>query len=155
VEVGEYDRAGDTFGLWRGDVLADFADTPFARHRAGAAGRAAAGCVRDRIAADLARARHAAIVPKLDQLIAAHPYRENLRGLYMLALYRAGRQAEALRAFQETRRILSEELGVDPSPRPDTVHQQILSNAPELDNSPGDASRSGGRGPRGTAQFCL
>jgi DNA-binding SARP family transcriptional activator len=140
LEVDEADRAGDALGralgLWRGDVLADFPDAPFARAERARLDELRLGALEDRIAADLARRRHAAIVAELDQLVAAHPYRESLRGLQMLALYRCGRQAEALRAYHETRRLLSKELGIDPSPRLDSLHQQILGHAPELDEAP-------------------
>ncbi len=136
LEAGVADRAGDTLGqalgLWRGPVLADFPDAPFAREERARLDGLRLGACEDRIGADLARGRHATVVAELDQLVAAHPYRENLRGLHMLALYRSGRQAEALGAFQETRRILNEELGVDPSPQLESLHQQILQHAPEI-----------------------
>jgi hypothetical protein len=91
------------------------------------------GAFEDRIAAGLGLGRHASVVTELDRLIGANPYREGLHGLRMLALYRAGRQAEALDAYQRTRRMLDEELGVAPGPQLETLHRQILHHAPELD----------------------
>src|SRR5437763_580887 len=68
-----------------------------------------------RVDADLALGRHAALVAELDALAAEHPLRERLRGQVMLALYRSGRQAEALAAYQTARRVLVDELGIEPS----------------------------------------
>ena len=73
------------------------------------------GALEERIDADLALGRHAALVPELDALVAEHPYRERLRAQLMLALYQSGRQAEALEAYQTGRRVLSEQLGLEPS----------------------------------------
>jgi DNA-binding SARP family transcriptional activator len=140
LEAGEPDRAADTLGqalaLWRGDVLADFPDAPFARAERARLNELRLGALEDRVAAGLARGHHATLIPELDHLVGAHPYRESLHGLRMLALYRSGRQADALRAYQETRRMLSEELGIDPGPQLDMLHQQILSHAPQLDRAP-------------------
>ena len=87
----------------------------------------------DRATADLALGRHREIAAELDALSREHPYREGLRAQHMLALYRSGRQAEALRAFQWTREVLVEELGIEPSPSLRQLEEQILVQDPALD----------------------
>jgi DNA-binding SARP family transcriptional activator/basic membrane lipoprotein Med (substrate-binding protein (PBP1-ABC) superfamily) len=87
----------------------------------------------DRVAADLGAGRHREVAAELDALSREHPYREGLRALHMLALYRSGRQAEALRAFQQTRAVLVDELGIEPSPQLRQLEEQILVQDPALD----------------------
>jgi DNA-binding SARP family transcriptional activator len=157
LEDGRPDRADDALGralaLWRGPVLADFLDAPFTRAERTRLDELRLGAFEDRIAAGLALGRHAAVVTELDRLIGAHPYRESLHGLRMLALYRAGRQAEALDAYQRTRRMLDEELGIEPGPELSTLQRQILNHAPELDRpaavrpEPVPVERGDGAGP--------
>ena len=86
-----------------------------------------------RATARLAMGEHAVVVADLERLTREHPYREELRWLQMLALYRCGRQADALRAFQAIRTVLAEEVGIDPSPRLRRLEEQILLQDPELD----------------------
>ena len=135
LEVDEPARADETLAralaLWRGDVLADLPE--IARGERARLEELRLGALEDRIAAGLALGRHAAAVAELDRLVANHPYRESLHGLRMLALYRSGRQAEALRGYRETRDLLGDELGIDPSPELELLHQRILGHAPELD----------------------
>jgi DNA-binding beta-propeller fold protein YncE len=86
----------------------------------------------DRIDADLASGQDAALVSELAALTASHPFRERLRGQLMLALYRSGRQAEALERYRDTRRLLDEELGITPGPELQKLHEAILRQAPEV-----------------------
>ena len=102
----------------------------------------------DRAGAELALGRHREIVEELDALSGKHPYREGLRAQHMLALYRSGRQAEALRAFQRTRAALVEDLGLEPSPLLRQLEEQILVQDPALDlASAADGESSDPRGP--------
>ena len=87
----------------------------------------------DRVGAELVLGRHREIAAELDALCHEHPYREGLRAQHMLALYRSGRQAEALRAFQRTPAVLVEQLGIEPSPMLRQLEEQILVQDPALD----------------------
>ena len=86
-----------------------------------------------RIEADLAERRDAELVAELQQLVAAHPLRERLRAQLMLALYRAGRQADALAVYRDTRSFLADELGLEPGEELRRLQQQMLDQSPELD----------------------
>ena len=101
-------------GLWRGPALADFAYEPFAQSEVVRLEEARVGALEDRIDADLACAMHAALVGELEGLVLEHPLRERLHAQLMLALYRSGRQAEALGAYQRARDWLTDELGLEP-----------------------------------------
>ncbi|XVQ09152.1 BTAD domain-containing putative transcriptional regulator [Spirillospora sp. CA-255316] len=112
---------------WRGPALDGFADAPFASARAARLEELRAAAVEDRVDAELAAGAPAApLVPELEALAAAHPLRERVRALLMRALYGAGRQADALRVYEETRRALADGLGVDPSPELASAHLAIL-----------------------------
>ena len=91
------------------------------------------GALEDRIAADLALGRHAETVAELESLVAEHPYRERLHGQLMLALYRAGRQADALAAYRRARELLVDELGLDPGRELRELEAAILAPSPSLD----------------------
>jgi YVTN family beta-propeller protein len=118
LESGDPDRAAGVLreaeSLWRGHPLADLEFEPFARLEVERLEELRLTAVEERIEAELELGRHAALVPELETLAAKHPLRERVRGQLMLALYRSGRQADALRVYQETRRQLVEELGVEP-----------------------------------------
>jgi len=101
-------------GLWRGPALAEFSE-PFAAAEAAHLEELRLLALEDRIDADLALGRHADVVGELQSLVAAHPLRERPRNRLMLALYRAGRHAEALATYQELRVVLRDELGIEPS----------------------------------------
>jgi predicted ATPase/DNA-binding SARP family transcriptional activator len=116
----------EALALWRGTVLADVGDTPFAPAEQGRLEELHLVALEERIAADLALARHAELVPELERLVAAHPFRERLRREHMLALYRSGRQADALEAFQQARRTLVDELGLEPGPELQELERAVL-----------------------------
>ncbi|WP_370949886.1 BTAD domain-containing putative transcriptional regulator [Amycolatopsis sp. cg5] len=124
----------DALALWRGPALADFADEPFALE-------AARRLEEERLAAleDLAEAKLELGEPvggELGDLVRRHPLRERLRALHVRALYRAGRQSEALESLGELKHQLAEELGLDPGPEIVTLHQAILEQDPALTPSP-------------------
>jgi predicted ATPase/DNA-binding SARP family transcriptional activator len=132
-------RLRQALSLWRGPALADVADAPVARAEAARLEEARLAALEERVEADLACGRHVEVVPELNHLTKACPLRERLWGQRMVALYRSGRQAEALRVYQELRRLLAEELGLEASPELAHLENAIL-HAPELD-TPGLAAR--------------
>ena len=134
----------EALGLWRGPALSDVADFAFAQADIVRLEEARLAAVEDRIDADLACGRHAGLVSELDGVVAAHPLRERLCGQRMLALYRCGRQADALQAYQDLRGRLDEELGIDPNPTLQRMQQAILRQEPELDWRPPGAERAAG-----------
>src|SRR5439155_5669070 len=126
VEEGELDLEGcrrlaeegrpkEALALWRGPALSDFSYEPFAHAEIARLEELRIGYLEERIEQDLAAGRHAELVGELDSLVATHPLRERLRRQLMLALYRSGRQAEALEVYQAARGVLVEELGIEPS----------------------------------------
>jgi predicted ATPase/DNA-binding SARP family transcriptional activator/Tfp pilus assembly protein PilF len=112
--------------LWRGAALADFVCEPFAQSEAARLEELRLTALEERIDADLALGRGAELVAEVEALVEGNPLRERLRGQLMLALYRAGRQAEALAAYQDARRTLVDELGIEPSPALRELEQAIL-----------------------------
>ena len=102
--------------LWRGPALAEFAFEQFAQAEIRRLEELRLVAVEERIDADLELGQHGDVVGELEALVAAHPLRESLRRQQMLALYRSGRQAEALDAYQEARARFVEELGIEPGP---------------------------------------
>jgi hypothetical protein len=121
--------------LWRGPALADVADERFAQTEAARLEEARLAALESRIAADLDRGADAELVGELEALVAAHPHRERLRAHRMLALYRSGRQAEALAAYREARAAL-DELGLEPSAELRALERRILAQDPGLDPTP-------------------
>ncbi len=126
----------EALGLWRGPALAEFADEPFAMSEAARLHELRLVAEEERVEAELALGRHATLVGRLRQLAGEHQLRERLWGQLMLALYRCGRQAEALRAYGELRHHLGEELGIDPSPALQRLEEAVLLQASELDWTP-------------------
>jgi predicted ATPase/DNA-binding SARP family transcriptional activator len=122
----------EALGLWGGPALQDLAGHPLAQHEIERLEELRLAALETRIEADLALGRHGEVIGELRALVTAHPFRERLRGQLMLALYRAGRQADALEVYQQTRTLLGEELGVDPEPTLQALHQQILRQDPSL-----------------------
>jgi len=119
--------------LWRGPPLADLAAEPFARGHVVRLEERRLSTLEDRIRADLAAGRHDDLAGELEALIAAHPLRERLRGQLMLALYRAGRQADALEVYRRTQQYLAEELGIDPGAELQRLEQAVLTHDPDLE----------------------
>ena len=122
----------DALGLWQGEPFADLTDVPGLQQEGMRLGALRLSAVEDRMQADLDTGRHAEVATELEVLIREHPFRERLYAMLMLALYRAGRQAEALDVFQRARQVLSDELGVDPSPDLAELHGRILNQDPAL-----------------------
>ena len=141
----------EALALWRGPALAEFAELGFAEAEIARLEEVRLEATEDLIRAELALGRHAEIVGELGALVAATPLHENLTGYLMLALYRSGRQADALRAYRYLRRALAEELGIDPSPALAALEVAILRQEPDLDfapaptpaSAPGRTARSG------------
>jgi DNA-binding SARP family transcriptional activator len=112
--------------LWRGAPLGDFAYESFAQGEAARLEELRLGAIEERIAAELELGAAAGLVGELEAIVREHPLREAPRGQLMLALYRSGRQAEALQAYQDARRTLVEELGIEPTPALQQLHASIL-----------------------------
>jgi DNA-binding SARP family transcriptional activator/tetratricopeptide (TPR) repeat protein len=121
-------------GLWRGRALEGFEDEPFARGESLRLDELRLAAVEDLMEAELALGRQTAVTGQLQRLVAEHPTRERLTGQLMRALYRTGRQAEALQAYQRLRGRLVEELGIDPSPELRQVERAVLRQ--DLDEPP-------------------
>jgi DNA-binding SARP family transcriptional activator len=119
--------------LWRGPPLADLGFESFAQSEIVRLQELRLAVVEDRVEAELEAGRHAELAGELETLAEEHPLRERLRAQLMLALYRAGRQAEALQIYHDTRRVLVEELGIDPSPSLQQLHGSILRQDPGLE----------------------
>ncbi len=126
----------EALALWRGPALADLAFESFAQPAVARLEELRLGAIEKRIDADLALGRHAALVGELEALTAVHPLRERVRAQLMLALYRCGRQADALAVYQSARRELVEELGLEPSPSLRELEQSILRQDPALEPAP-------------------
>ena len=118
--------------LWRGSALSDLTDAPFAWLESRRLEEVRLAALELRIEAELALGHYDGLVGELETLVAAHPYRERLRAQLMVALYRAGRQADALATFQQTRRVLVDELGIEPSRELRDLERAILRQDPAL-----------------------
>jgi YVTN family beta-propeller protein len=136
LAAGEFEKASEALAkglsLWRGEPLADFAYESFAQSEIRRLEELRLGAVEERIDAELGVGRVDEVTPELQALVAQHPTRERLRGQLMLALYRSGRKAEALRVYEDARRTLSEELGLEPSETLRRLHGDVLTDEPTL-----------------------
>jgi DNA-binding SARP family transcriptional activator len=123
----------EALALWRGAPLADLEYEAFAQTEIARLEELRLGALEERVDADLAAGGHREALGELEALVAAHPLRERLAGQLMLALYRSGRQVEALDAYQSTRRLLVEEIGLEPNPALQRLEKAILTQDPALD----------------------
>src|SRR5262245_23467249 len=145
VDVGRFERLmadGDprgALGLWRGPALADVADEPFAASEIRRLQELRLDALELALDADLDAGRHRQVVGELVRLVSEYPLSERLRGQLMLALYRCGRQAEALEAYRRARAELVETIGVEPGPELRALHAAILNQSPELEPPPAPA----------------
>jgi DNA-binding SARP family transcriptional activator len=134
---GEADAAGsmlrEALGLWRGQAFQEFTNTDFGAAEADRLAELRVVAVEDRLEADLRLGRHRELVAELEGLVRDQPLRERLWAQLLLALYRSGRQADALLAYQRARSILVEELGIDPGAELRRLHAAILAQDPGLD----------------------
>ena len=144
---GDADRAAGALraalGLWRGPPLSDVAFEPFAQAEIARLDELRLAALEERIEADLALGRHAELVPELEGLVREHPLRERLRAQLMLALFRSGRQSEALDAYQQARKLLSTELGLEPGRRLRELEAAILRQDAQLHVPPRSTRRTG------------
>ena len=151
LAAGNYARAAErlseALALWRGPALADLAYEPFAAAEVERLEEQRLAALEERLEAELALGRHASLIGELEALSGKHPLRERLHGQLMLALYRCGRQAEALEAYRETRQHLLDEVGIDPSPALQRLEQAILRQDPALELPAPPPSSDDGRPP--------
>ena len=154
LAAGDAGRAtrvlAEALALWRGAAYAEVADEPWARAEAGRLAELRLSATEDRIEAELSLGHHLALVPEFELLVAREPTRERLAGQRMLALYRSGRQADALAAYQATRRTLVEELGLEPGPELRRLEAAVLAQDPglELPAKPAPQAAAPAPGPR-------
>ena len=145
-EEDEAQLLRQALGLWRGGALEDFADEPFAQPEITRLEGLRTRALVRRCELDLQAGRHHAVLGELEALVQDHPTDERMRGQLMLALYRSGRQTDALRVFRDGRRTLVEQLGVEPSDPMRHLHDAILRHDPSLDlgrpSSPDDPSNA-------------
>jgi DNA-binding SARP family transcriptional activator len=140
------DLLRDALRLWRGDALADLAYESFARTSIERLNEIRLAVLEQRIEADLLLGHHAELVGELEQLVADNPLQERFRAQLMLALYRSGRQAEALDVYRQTRATLVEELGIEPTPALQELERAILTQGRTLDlGAPRAADAAGAR----------
>ena len=150
--AGDPERAAqllrEALALWRGAPLADFTYEPFAREEIGRLDELHLTALIERIDADLALGRHVDLIGELETLVSQHPLQERLRGQLMLALYRSGRQSEALQVYQDARRTLVEELGLEPGQGLQRLEQSILTHDPAIEQPASEQSRPAAAGAR-------
>ncbi|NED94073.1 AfsR/SARP family transcriptional regulator [Phytoactinopolyspora alkaliphila] len=122
---------GEALKLWRGPALADFRDEPFTMAAVARLDEERVLALEDHVEARLVIGEHATLTAELSESIEHHPLRERLRAAHMRSLYQAGRQTDALAAYQSFREHLADELGIDPSPELEALHQAILERRPD------------------------
>ena len=154
LAAGRPERAAaaleEALSLWRGPALADLAYEPFAQRAVARLEDLRVAALEELIEAKLALSLDAEVVGQLEALIAEHPYRERLRAQLMLALYRSERQADALQAYQDARRTLVDELGIEPGERLRELERAVLAQDPGLHLAAEEqAAGSGVETPRG------
>jgi WD40 repeat protein/DNA-binding SARP family transcriptional activator len=131
------ERLGSALDLWRGEPLADFAYEPFAQAAIARLQEARLAAIEDRIEADLALGSDGELIGEIESLVASNPLQEQLRRQLMIALYRAGRQADALTVYRQTSELLREELGLEPSRPLQELERSILEHDVSLDGVQG------------------
>jgi len=141
-------KLSEALALWRGPPLADLDSTPIAHGESRRLEELHVRALEDKFEAELALGHHAGIVAEVEAAAARHPLRERLRGQLMLALYRCGRQADALEAYQDLRRLLVGELGLEPGRALLNLEQAILRHDPALESPPPAPVAKGGRSRR-------
>ncbi len=141
---GDHKRASaryrEALALWRGPPLADVVFESFARNEAERLEEERVSALMDLIDCELALGQHEEVVQELETLVHQHPLRERLRAQLMLALYRSGRQADALTVYQDARRTLVEELGLEPGRELQALERGVLAHDPALEAPPAQAS---------------
>jgi WD40 repeat protein/DNA-binding SARP family transcriptional activator len=136
----------EALGLWRGEAFEEFPGVDACAAEAARLAELRVGAVEERVEADLALGRHRDLLAELEGLTREHPLRERLWGQLLLALYRAGRQADALLAYQRARATLVEELGIEPGVELRRLHAAILAQDPGLHVAPAGWPGAGRRG---------
>ena len=140
--AGRWAEAADLFrgalALWRGEPLADVPSQLLRDREVPPLQDQRLQALAARISVDLHLGRHGEVVAELRQVVAAHPLQEQFHAQLMIGLYRSGRPADALAAYQEARRVLADEVGIDPGPELRRLHQRILAADPELLPAGGD-----------------
>jgi YVTN family beta-propeller protein len=136
IDGGDLQTLTNAIALWRGPPLAQLAYEPFAQNEIARLEELRLAAVEARFEAQLAHGRHTGAIAELEALVQQHPLREGLSGLLMLALYRSGRQAEALEAYQRARRTLDAELGIEPGPALRELERKILTQDESLGAPP-------------------
>jgi DNA-binding SARP family transcriptional activator/DNA-binding beta-propeller fold protein YncE len=131
-QLAKEGRGAEALALWRGTPLLDLKDERFADDARRRLEEQRLAVLEDRIDDDLAAGKHAELVPELELLVGEHPLRDRLQGQLMRALYGAGRQADALEAYRQARRTLSQELGLEPGPQLQELERKILTQDPAL-----------------------
>src|SRR5437763_15346365 len=136
-------RFSEALELWRGTPFAEFGSEPFARDAGARLEDARLAALEERIEADLALGRHTRLAPELEEPVSREPLRQRPRAQLMLALYRSGRQADALELYRRTRETLCDELGIEPSLELQELERRMLQHDPALERARAPAREAG------------